>query len=85
MVPPYIEITIGDLYKNQFGFISGFNMSIPQESAWETRSGKTKLPHMVDINLSINIIEDGLKSPLKKLYGFEPKYALDQQDKQSRG
>jgi len=79
MIPPYIEFTIGDLFKKQIGFISSYNNSIAPEVPWEVRSDRLKLPQMADINLTINIIENELKSPYgpnHKLYGFDPTYAI---------
>lgn len=76
MVPPYIEFTIGNLFKNQFGFIASYSNTIAPESSWETR-GDMRVPHIADINLTINVIENELKTPFKELYGFDLVYALD--------
>lgn len=85
MIPPYVEFTLGDLYKGTFGFISSYNKTIASETSWEVRDDEIKVPHMADINLTINIIEDELKSPFSKLYGFNPKYVLDRDKVEPRG
>jgi hypothetical protein len=74
MVPPYIEFTLGNLFKGQLGFISSYNNTISPESSWEVQENH-KLPFIADINLSINIIENELKTPFKNLYGFDVVYA----------
>jgi hypothetical protein len=36
IIPPMIEFTIGDLYKNQSGVITSIGLSIPEDAIWET-------------------------------------------------
>jgi len=36
IVPPLIQLTIGDLYKNQPIIINGLTMTIPENAIWET-------------------------------------------------
>lgn len=75
MVPPYIEFSIGDLFRGHLGIITSYNTTISPESSWEVGSDMLKLPHIADVNLTINIIEDELKTPFKNLYGFDVIYA----------
>ncbi len=36
MVPPMVQLTLGDFYKNHFVVIKGCNVTIPDEASWET-------------------------------------------------
>lgn len=38
MVPPMVQLTIGDYYKNHFVIITSCNVTIPDDASWETIS-----------------------------------------------
>lgn len=42
MVPPMIQLTLGDFYKNHFVIIKSCNVSIPEDASWETLSEDIK-------------------------------------------
>ena len=48
MVSPIVELTIGDMYRNTPGYISGVTMTVQDGSTWEFEEGM-KLPHYVQI------------------------------------
>lgn len=54
-VSPIIELTIGNLYKNQTGFFSGINLTMPQTSNWELAKGY-QLTHLCDVSLEFTFI-----------------------------
>lgn len=36
MVPPMVQLTLGDFYKNHFVIITSCNVTIPDDASWET-------------------------------------------------
>ena len=54
-VSPIVELTIGNLYKNQTGFFSGINLTMPQTSNWELAKGY-QLTHLCDVSLEFTFI-----------------------------
>lgn len=58
-VSPIVELTIGDLYRNQTGFFSGINLTMPQTSNWEIQEGY-QLTHLCDISLEFTFIGKSL-------------------------
>ncbi len=59
MVPPFMEITVGDLYRRVPGFISALNITPEADSTWSLVKGE-KLPEHIEVNVSYTIIEEGL-------------------------
>ena len=49
MSSPMIELTIGDMYREQPGFLSSVTMTVQDGSTWEFEEGM-KLPHYVQIS-----------------------------------
>ena len=58
-VAPIVELTIGNLYRNQTGFFSGINLTMPQTSNWELEEGY-QLTHLCDISLEFTFIGKSL-------------------------
>lgn len=56
MTPPYVELTIGRLFKRTPGFINSLNYTIPEGTTWDLID---ELPIGVDINVGFTIIERG--------------------------
>ena len=54
-VAPYVYLTIGDMFRSTPGFFESVNVTIPENSSWETIAGK-QFPHMCDISLSFTYI-----------------------------
>jgi len=69
MKAPYVELTIGDLYKKQLGFFSGINVTIPQSSNWETKDGH-QLTHICDVSLEFTYIGRQVPSLDTKQYDY---------------
>jgi len=44
MVPPMVQLTLGDFYKNHFVVIKSCNVTIPDEASWETLPEKSNYP-----------------------------------------
>jgi len=75
MVPPFMKLTIGDLYVNQPSIIKSFSISIPDESPWEIgRTSGDKLPMIVDVNISCTLIEKTLPAARNLRFGDPLEY-----------
>ena len=55
MKAPIIRLTIGDLYKRIYGFISDFSVDIPDEAFWDTEAGR-QLPQLINIGISFTVM-----------------------------
>jgi len=52
---PFVELTLGNLYRGQPGYFSSINLTIPQNSNWEISDGY-QLTHLCDISLEFTFI-----------------------------
>lgn len=59
MVAPFAQLTIGNFYRQQFGFIESLDFDVNDDYPWETTPGK-QLTKGVDVNISYTIIEEDL-------------------------
>jgi hypothetical protein len=56
MIPPFVKLTIGDVFKGQPGYIKGLTHTIDDNASWEISNG-SQAPHGVSINVQFSIIE----------------------------
>ena len=66
-VAPFAELTIGDLFRNQVGVFDSINVTIPQNSSWETEDGY-QLTHMCDVQCEFKFIGNKVPSLDTKQY-----------------
>ena len=64
MIAPVSKLTIGDLYKNTSGYISGLTYTVMDEGTWETTF--LKLPKYVQVSCTFVYIGDRLPSSTQK-------------------
>jgi hypothetical protein len=69
LLPPIVELTIGDMYVNQPGYFSGISHTIEDGTSWEIAGG-AQVPHTVQMNLSFDIIEKQSMVASSAFYGF---------------
>ena len=62
MTPPYIELTVGNLYNKIPGFINALTYTIADGTSWDISK---QMPFGVDINVGYTIIETGSESNAK--------------------
>ena len=55
--PPIIDFRLGDIYSNRKAFVDSLTYTIPDESNWETNGDIGYLPKMVDVAISLKLIE----------------------------
>jgi hypothetical protein len=64
MIAPVCKLTIGDMYKDTSGYISGLTYTMMDEGTWETTF--LKLPKYVQVSCTFVYIGDRLPSSTQK-------------------
>jgi hypothetical protein len=82
-VAPFVELTIGNYFVNQPGFFSSVNVTIPQNSSWETQAGY-QLTHIADVSLEFTYIGKQLPRLTGKQYDIEYEQDYSKQKKKER-
>jgi len=54
-IAPFVELTLGNLLREQPGFFSSVNVTIPQTSTWELQDG-FQLPHLCDVTIEFTFV-----------------------------
>ena len=71
VTPPFIQFTLGDMYKNKHGFIESLSYTIPDSGVWETGDGKP----MVDDEFLNKVGGGAKKLTAEDLSGYKlPKF-----------
>lgn len=52
-----ISLTIGDYAKQLPGFLTSVGFTVDENINWETRGGKEKLPHVVNVQVQFTVVE----------------------------
>ena len=70
LLPPIVELTIGDVYKNQPGYFSQISHTFHDEtSTWEIEPG-SQVPKWVRMELVFEVIEKDSVTSASPFYGF---------------
>lgn len=85
-VPPFVEFTLGSLYKRRATYIESLSYSVDDNGGWEIGSigvsekvrvnGKQvsmkdyKLPMIIDVSITLKILESKGTTDSKQFYGF---------------
>ncbi len=54
-IAPFVELTLGNLFRTQPGYFSSVNVTIPQTSTWELDDGH-QLPHICDVAVEFTFV-----------------------------
>jgi hypothetical protein len=66
---PFIEMTIGSIYKKRVGFINSLSYTIADDTTWETTIKNFYLPKVVDVQMEFKLVESaGVEG--KSLYNY---------------
>ena len=57
VTPPIIQFRLGSMYNNKNGFIESLTYNIPDNGTWEIAQNGLYLPKLVDVALTIKLIE----------------------------
>ena len=73
VVPPFIKLTLGDLYQNKLGFIESLTHTWDDNTPWETGEYTPNyiLPKITDVAITIKFLE-AKSTAGPKLYSFNP-------------
>ena len=67
---PFIEMTIGSIYKKRVGFINSLSYTIADDITWETTIANFYLPKVVDVQIEFKLVESaGVEN--KSLYNYQ--------------
>lgn len=69
MIPPLVELTIGDFYKNQPGYIESIVHTIEDDTSWVIEPG-TQVPQTVKMDITFAVIERFSMQATSPFYGF---------------
>lgn len=67
-VAPIVYLTIGDMFVNTPGFFKSVNITVPENTNWETKDG-LQFPHVCDVSLDFQYI--GKETPTMLSKNFE--------------
>ena len=82
-VAPFVELTLGNYFAAQPGYFSSVNVTIPQNSTWETEPGY-QLTHLADVSLEFTYIGKKLPRLTGKQYDieYEQEFATEREAKE---
>jgi len=66
-VAPIVYLTIGDMFVNTPGFFKSINITVPDNTNWETKDG-LQFPHVCDVSLDFQYIGKETPTMLGKNY-----------------
>ena len=66
-VAPIVYLTIGDMFVNTPGFFKSINITVPDNTNWETKDG-LQFPHVCDVSLDFQYIGKETPTMLSKNY-----------------
>ena len=69
MIAPFCELTIGDMYRDAPGYISGLSYTVQDSSTWEI--GFTKVPKYIQASVTFVYIGKYLPTTEQKLYDVD--------------
>ena len=69
LLPPIVELTIGDVYVNQPGYFTGITHTVEDGTPWEITGG-AQVPHTMQMGLSFDLIEKESMVASSAFYGF---------------
>ena len=72
VAPPFIQFTLGDLYKNKNSFIESLSYTFDDSTPWDIDAKNYRLPMIIDVAVGLKFIESRGNTSGKKFYSFQP-------------
>ena len=72
VAPPFIQFTLGDLYKNKYSFIESLSYTFDDSTPWEIDEKNYRLPMIIDVAVGLKFLESRGNTAGKKFYSFQP-------------
>lgn len=70
--PPFIQFTLGDLYKKKYSFIDSLSYTFDDTTPWEIDEKGYKLPTMISVSIGLKFLETRGNTSGKKFYSLKP-------------
>jgi len=71
MVPPFVKLTLGDVYRDQPGYLTSVTYQIEDGISWEIdKKNNTQAPHGITANIAFAIIEKSQMNANSVFYPF---------------
>lgn len=68
MVPPFLRLTIGDLFNDVFGYINSLTISVNDDIGWETNPNVGRLPKGIEVDVDWYVIQKRVPVARQKFY-----------------
>jgi hypothetical protein len=69
LVPGIVELTIGNIYKNQPGYIQSINHTVEDGTTWELKPDN-QVPHTIKVDITFAVIERFAMHARSRFYGY---------------
>lgn len=68
MVPPFLRMTLSDLYRGIYGYISSLSLDFNDDAGWEIDPELGRLPRMIEASITWQVIERRLPMAYQKMF-----------------
>ena len=68
MTPPFMRLTIGDMFNDVYGYMNSLTISVNDEMDWEIDEDVGRLPKGIEIDVDWQVIENRAPVALQKYY-----------------
>lgn len=71
ITPPFVKLTLGDMYKSKEAFIESLTYTIDDNSPWEIETKDGKLPTVIDVAIGFKFVESRKTSSGRSFYSTQ--------------
>jgi len=68
MVPPFLRLTIGDMFNDVFGYINSLTISVNDDMDWEINPDVGRLPRGIEVDVDWYVIQKRVPVARQKFY-----------------
>ena len=70
--PPFLQFTLGDLYKKKYSFLDSLSYTFDDTTPWEIDEKGYRLPTMISVSVGLKFLESRGNTSGKKFYSLKP-------------